>query len=62
MAEPERMCRICRGKHPQAELTRWVRSADGTLLRDDTKRSPGRGYYSCSPACADKLAKFKVKV
>jgi len=61
MAEPERMCRMCRGKHPKAELTRWVHGADGSLMRDDTKRLPGRGLYTCSPACADKLAKMKVK-
>ena len=49
---PTRMCRVCRRKLPQSELSRWTVQA-GTLVADDATPAPGRGYYSCSPRCAE---------
>ncbi|TAK88888.1 DUF448 domain-containing protein [Patescibacteria group bacterium] len=56
MAEPQRSCRVCRTKRPQAQLQRWVRQG-GTVLADTqtTGHQPGRGFYTCSSACANKL-------
>jgi predicted RNA-binding protein YlxR (DUF448 family) len=35
-------------------MTRLVRLADGSVLRDDTGRMPGRGTYIChDPACRE---------
>jgi predicted RNA-binding protein YlxR (DUF448 family) len=35
-------------------MTRLVRTADGSVVRDDTGRQPGRGTYLChDPACRD---------
>jgi predicted RNA-binding protein YlxR (DUF448 family) len=37
-------------------MTRLVRTADGSVVRDDTGRQPGRGTYIChDPACRDEL-------
>jgi uncharacterized protein len=35
-------------------MTRMVRTADGSVVRDDTGRKPGRGTYIChDPACRE---------
>ena len=35
-------------------MTRLVRMADGSIIRDDSGRQPGRGTYIChDPACRD---------
>jgi predicted RNA-binding protein YlxR (DUF448 family) len=37
-------------------MTRLVRTADGSVVRDDTGRRPGRGTYIChDPACRDPI-------
>jgi uncharacterized protein len=37
-------------------MTRVVRLADGSVIRDETGRQPGRGTYIChDPACRDPL-------
>lgn len=54
-SEPTRMCRVCRQRLPKAQLTRWVRKSDGSVVRDETQRLAGRGAYTCSAACATKL-------
>ena len=55
-SEPTRMCRVCRKRLPKAQLTRWVRSGGtAAAVRDTTQTLPGRGYYTCSDACATKL-------
>ena len=46
MAEPIRMCRVCRTKAPKAELQRWV-VQEGKLVADKAQRLPGRGVYIC---------------
>jgi predicted RNA-binding protein YlxR (DUF448 family) len=51
---PTRTCAVCRQTHPKREMTRIVRSADGSIHRDETGRAPGRGTYICNdPACRD---------
>lgn len=60
MAQRLRMCRVCRAKRPKAELVRWVDSKAG-WVRDDAQTMAGRGFYTDSVACAEKLAKMKVK-
>jgi predicted RNA-binding protein YlxR (DUF448 family) len=52
-AQPIRMCVICRGRHPQAELHRWVRNAQGEWQADPGRKHAGRGAWMCT-ACATK--------
>lgn len=52
--KPMRRCRVCRTAHPKAGLQRWVKGEAG-LVPDDSQKMPGRGYYSCSPRCAEIL-------
>jgi len=54
-ATPQRTCRVCRSQRPKAELTRWVREGE-QWQEDATKTQSGRGYYTCSEACAKKIA------
>jgi hypothetical protein len=51
---PMRMCRVCRKRLPKAQLTRWVQDEAGNVC-DTTQNLPGRGFYTCSDACASKL-------
>jgi predicted RNA-binding protein YlxR (DUF448 family) len=53
---PTRMCRICRKRADQDSLTRWAQ-ADSGWIEDPKKRISGRGVYTCSPECSDKLTK-----
>ena len=51
---PTRSCAVCRTSRPKREMTRLVRTADGSVTRDETGRAPGRGTYVChDPACRD---------
>jgi uncharacterized protein len=51
---PTRTCAVCRTSRPKREMTRLVRTPDGSVLRDDTGRVPGRGTYICdNPACRE---------
>lgn len=61
MAEVRRMCRVCRTKKAKSALTRWVVGPDGHPLRDETQRLPGRGFYTDTPECIERLTKMKVK-
>ena len=56
MAAPVRMCRVCRQRAPKVSLTRWV-VLDGRLAEDPEKVRPGRGYYTDSSDCAERLPK-----
>jgi predicted RNA-binding protein YlxR (DUF448 family) len=53
-AGPHRSCRICRSRHPKSQLQRWVRGVSG-FEQDLQQTAPGRGFYTCSPACAQRL-------
>ena len=51
---PTRSCAVCRTPRAKREMTRLVRTDDGSVVRDDTGRQPGRGTYLChDPACRD---------
>jgi len=51
---PSRTCAVCRQSHPKRDMTRIVRTTDGSIQRDETGRAPGRGTYICQdPACRD---------
>ncbi len=51
---PTRSCAVCRTPRAKREMTRLVRTAEGSVIRDDTGRQPGRGTYLChDPACRD---------
>lgn len=54
MAVAIRSCRVCRTSRSKGELQRWVRH-NGQLVADPTATLPGRGFYTCRPACATKL-------
>lgn len=60
---PVRTCVGCRSRLPQAALRRFVRAAGGPppAWRPDPprRRSPGRGAYLCSDACAQRVKKNK---
>ena len=44
----------CGRKAPQLELVRFV-APEGVLERDEERRAPGRGAYTCSrPACFER--------
>ncbi len=51
---PTRTCALCRTSRPKREMTRIVRTADGTAELDASGRKPGRGTYICNePSCRD---------
>jgi predicted RNA-binding protein YlxR (DUF448 family) len=47
---PERMCVVCRTRHPKRELLRVARGPDGALAIDMGGKGPGRGAYLCGRA------------
>lgn len=44
---PMRMCVGCKEMKPKKELTRIVRTAEGTIEIDTTGKKSGRGAYVC---------------
>lgn len=54
-----RTCVGCRRVWPKTELTRMVRSANGSVAVDPHGTTPGRGAYVCrdDAACADRARK-----
>ncbi|MCL2672213.1 MAG: YlxR family protein [Clostridiales bacterium] len=58
---PMRMCAACREKREKRELLRFVRTAEGTILPDETGRVNGRGAYLCKQsACMRKAIKIRA--
>ena len=56
MNDPVRTCVGCGRTAPQLELVRFV-APGGVLKRDDTRRAPGRGAYTCArPICFERAA------
>ncbi|MPZ13947.1 MAG: DUF448 domain-containing protein [Chloroflexi bacterium] len=47
---PIRTCIGCRQERPKREMTRVVRSADGSVAVDPTGKRSGRGTYICPNA------------
>ena len=53
---PQRTCFVCREKKDKQQLTRLVRTPQGSVLVDPTGKQNGRGAYLCeNPSCWDKL-------
>jgi predicted RNA-binding protein YlxR (DUF448 family) len=51
---PTRTCAVCRLARPKRDMTRIVRTPEGTIQRDETGRLPGRGTYIChDQTCSD---------
>ena len=58
---PMRMCVSCREMRPKKELTRVVRTPEGTVVIDPSGRANGRGAYLClKTACLDKAVKSRA--
>ena len=52
---PQRTCFVCRQKRDKRQLTRLVRTPEGTVLVDASGKQNGRGAYLCDQvACWDK--------
>lgn len=54
---PIRSCKVCRTKSAKTTLERWV-YVDDNLVLDRAQILPGRGYYTCSRVCANKIHHF----
>lgn len=53
---PQRTCIACRLKHDKRQLTRIVRTPDGSVVVDPTGKLNGRGAYVCQQlTCWDKI-------
>ena len=49
---PERSCVACAQKFPKRELIRIVKTLEGAVAVDNSKKSAGRGAYLChAPSC-----------
>lgn len=58
---PMRQCASCREMKPKRELTRVVKSPQGSISVDHSGKAPGRGVYLCSaPDCLKKAIKTKA--
>lgn len=58
---PMRMCAACREKREKREMLRFVRTAEGTVLPDESGRTGGRGAYLCKQtACMRKAIKIRA--
>ena len=58
---PLRQCVGCREMKPKKEMTRVVRSPEGSVSIDFRGKAPGRGAYICpSTACLKKALKSKA--
>jgi predicted RNA-binding protein YlxR (DUF448 family) len=53
---PQRTCFVCREKDDKRQLTRLVRTPEGSVVVDPTGKQNGRGAYLCDQsACWDKV-------
>ena len=53
---PQRTCFVCREKRDKRQLTRLVRTPEGTIAVDPTGKQNGRGAYLCDNlVCWDKV-------
>ena len=57
---PQRKCIGCNESKPKKELIRIVKTPEGEMLIDSSKRANGRGAYICNdPECLQKAIKTK---
>ncbi|MAT97486.1 MAG: hypothetical protein CL608_10125 [Anaerolineaceae bacterium] len=53
---PQRTCFVCREKRDKRQLTRLVRTPEGTVLVDPSGKQNGRGAYLCDQiSCWEKV-------
>ncbi|MCC6606568.1 MAG: YlxR family protein [Anaerolineae bacterium] len=53
---PQRTCFVCREKGDKRQLTRLVRTPEGSVVIDPTGKQNGRGAYLCDQsACWEKV-------
>ena len=58
--KPERTCIVCKTQKEKNELLRIVKSKDGIIDIDLTRKKNGRGAYICKNIdCLNKLKKTK---
>lgn len=58
MTNPLRMCVVCRNMLPKDSLVRVIKTKEGAISVDNTKKASGRGAYICKdPKCREKLVK-----
>lgn len=59
---PLRMCAGCGEMKPKSELVRVVRSPEGEISLDLTKKKPGRGAYLCHNVSCLQAARKKRRI
>ena len=61
MSTPLRMCVVCREMLPKDSLVRVIKTKEGAVSVDRTKKANGRGAYICtSERCREKLIKSRA--
>lgn len=61
MTTPLRMCVVCREMFPKDSLVRVIKTKDGKISIDGSKKANGRGAYICSgERCREKLIKSRA--
>lgn len=61
MSTPLRMCVVCREMLPKDSLVRVIKTKEGAVSIDSTKKANGRGAYICtSERCREKLIKSRA--
>ena len=58
---PQRSCSVCKAKSDKGDLIRLVKSPDGKIVIDTTKKLPGRGAYICPDSeCVERAKKSGI--
>ncbi|MBQ6775422.1 MAG: DUF448 domain-containing protein [Synergistaceae bacterium] len=58
---PQRSCAVCRAKSDKGDLIRLVKSPEGKIVIDTTKKLPGRGVYICPDLeCVERAKKSGI--
>ena len=61
MTTPLRMCVVCREMLPKDSLVRVIKTKEGKISIDSSKKANGRGAYICtSERCREKLIKSRA--
>ncbi len=61
MTTPLRMCVVCREMLPKDSLVRVIKTKEGEVFIDSSKKANGRGAYICtSERCRERLIKTRA--
>ena len=61
MSTPLRMCVVCREMLPKDGLVRVIKTKEGVVSVDTSKKANGRGAYVCrGERCREKLVKTRA--